>query len=64
MSSDREGTEWEQGWGGHESHQLERLSRMPLPEKLQWLEEAHHLILHLSGAPAPAPRAPDDRRVT
>ena len=65
MSSDRERTEWEQGWGGHETQQLERLSRVPLPEKLRWLEEAHHLVLHLSGAaPAPTPRAPDDRRVT
>ena len=35
MSSDRERTEWEQGWGGHETQQLERLSRAPLPEK--WL---------------------------
>ena len=65
MSSDRERIGWEQGWGGHETQQLERLSRMPLPEKLRWLEEAHHLVLHLLGAaPAPAPRAPDDRRVT
>src|SRR6185295_18654294 len=66
MSSDRERTGWERGWGGHERQQLERLSRMPLPEKLRWLEEAHHLVLHLSGAakPAPAPRATDDRRVT
>ena len=65
MSSDHGRTEWEQGWAGHERQQLERLSRMPLPEKLQWLEEAHHLVLHLSAAaPIPAPRAPDDRRVT
>ena len=68
MSSERERTQWEQGWGGwggHETQQLERLSRVPLPEKLRWLEEAHHLVLHLSGAAqVPAPRAPDDRRVT
>jgi len=65
MSSDRERTEWEQGWSGHDTRQLERLSRVPLPEKLRCLEEAHHLVLHLSGAAAaPAERAPDDRRVT
>lgn len=63
MSSDHGRTAWEQGWGGHESQQLERLSKMPLPEKLQWLEDAHHLVLHLSGAVA-APRDPDDRRAT
>jgi hypothetical protein len=63
MSSDLERTEWEQGWGGHETQQLERLSRVPLSEKLRWLEQAHHLMLHLSGAPAPGPRVPDDRRV-
>lgn len=63
MSSDRERTGWEHGWGGHEAQQLERLSRLPLPEKLRWLEEAHHLVLHLSGAaPTPASRAPDDPR--
>ncbi len=65
MSSNRERTEWEQGWDGHETQQLERLSKVPLSEKLQWLEEAHHLVLHLSGAaPAPAPHAPDDRHGT
>jgi hypothetical protein len=64
MSSDRERTEWEQGWGGHDTQQFERLSRVPLPEKLRWLEEAHHLVLHLSGTAAPAPSVPDDRRVT
>ena len=48
MSSGREPGIWEQGWDGHETHQRERLSRLPLSEKLRWLEEAHHLVLHLS----------------
>jgi hypothetical protein len=64
MSSDPRSV-WEQGWGGHASQQLERLSRFPLSEKLQWLEEAHHLVLHLTrAAPVPAAPADDDRRVT
>ena len=50
--------------GGHDTQQLERPSKVPCP-KSYVAEEAHHLVLHLSGAaPAPAPRAPDDRRVT
>ena len=65
MSSDPERTEWEQGWRGHEAQQFQRLSRAPLPEKLRWLEEAHHLVLHLSSASPLSPtRAPDDPRVT
>jgi hypothetical protein len=61
MSSEQEGAVWEQGWNGHETQQRERLSRLPLIEKLQWLEEAHHLVLHLSSAvsPATAPAAHD-----
>jgi hypothetical protein len=62
MSSGHERTDWEQGWDGHEAQQLERLSRQPLTEKLRWLEEAHHLVLHLSRATAtPVGRAPDVR---
>ena len=65
MSSGDERPGWEQGWEGHETQQLERLSRLPLSDKLRWLEEAHHLVLHLSGAaPTPATPGPDDRRVT
>lgn len=50
MSSGPERTEWEQGWGGHEAQQRQRLSKLPLTETLRWLEEAHHLVLHLAGA--------------
>jgi len=55
MSNDQVRTLWERGWEGHEQHQRERLSSLPLSERLRWLEEAHHLILHLSSvAPTPA----------
>ncbi len=43
-----EGTCWEQGWEGHEYRQLRRLSRLSLPEKLAWLEEAQRLAHHLA----------------
>jgi hypothetical protein len=65
MSSDDDRGAWERGWSGHERQQLVRLSRLPMSETLRWLEEAHHLVLHLSGAgTAPAAQAADDRRVT
>ena len=48
MSSGHEPAVWERGWDGHATHQRERLSRLPLSEKLRRLEEAHHLVLHLS----------------
>ena len=58
MSDGPERSEWEQGWSGHEIRQLQRRSRLPLIEALRWLEEAHHLVLHLSGA-ASARHEPD-----
>jgi hypothetical protein len=65
MSSDHERAVWGTGWDGHETHQRERLSRLPLSEKLRWLEEAHHLVLHLSSvAPISAAPADDDEGVT
>lgn len=54
MSSGHESEVWEQGWDGHEARQRERLSRLPLLEKLRWLEEAHQLVLHLSGVAPPS----------
>ena len=48
MSNGPESSEWEQGWSGHEVQQLRRRSRLPLIEALRWLEDAHHLVLHLS----------------
>ena len=38
---------WERGWRDHEQRQLERLAKLPLSEKLAWLEEAHRLVGHL-----------------
>ena len=40
---------WERGWDGHDREQLIRLARLPLPQKLQWLEEAHRLVRQLNG---------------
>ncbi|MDR0842679.1 MAG: hypothetical protein LBP68_04580 [Acidobacteriota bacterium] len=39
---------WERGWSGHEDAQLLRLARLPLSEKLAWLEEMHHLVNRLA----------------
>lgn len=49
---------WEEGWEGHERQQRERLSRLSFAEALQWLEEAHRLVLHMSSA---TPVSPDRR---
>ena len=38
---------WESGWEGHAEAQRARIARLPLREKLRWLEEAQHLLLHL-----------------
>jgi hypothetical protein len=49
-------TGWERSWKGHQAAQLRRLARLPLAEKLTWLEEAHVLARHLSnGTPDRAP---------
>ena len=39
--------EWERGWDAHESAQRRRLARLPLAEKLQWLEEAQRVLEHM-----------------
>lgn len=51
---------WERGWEGHERAQRRRMARLPLWEKLAWLEEAERLVRHLRGRPAPetGPPAP------
>ena len=49
---------WEPGWDGHLAAQRLRLARLPLAEKLQWLEEAQRLARRLTGdASRPAPAA-------
>lgn len=45
----REGQGWESGWAGHAEAQRRRLARLPLPEKLRWLEEAQRIIRSLRG---------------
>jgi len=39
---------WESGWDGHDGAQKRRLARLPLAEKLRWLEDAHRLVGHLT----------------
>lgn len=48
MTSPHDTAIWERGWEGHELAQLRRLARLPLSEKLQWLDEAHGLMRYLS----------------
>jgi hypothetical protein len=44
---------WERGWEGHELAQRRRMARLTLAEKLEWLESAQRMILHLRrGAPS------------
>jgi hypothetical protein len=52
--------EWERGWDGHSQAQRRRLARMPLVEKLAWLEEAHRLIRHLERSRAAREGAPPE----
>jgi hypothetical protein len=47
MSESDQNALWEKGWDGHQQQQLERLAGLPLADKLQWLEEAHHLVQRL-----------------
>ncbi len=41
-------TLWEKGWDGHEQAQLLRFARLPLAEKLEWLEQAQRLAQQLN----------------
>ena len=41
---------WEHGWEDHEQKQLERLAKLSFAEKLDWLEEAHRLVLQIQAA--------------
>lgn len=43
---------WERGWDGHERAQRLRIARLPLWEKLAWLEEAERVVRHLQKRPA------------
>lgn len=44
---------WERGWEGHMLAQQRRLARLPLWEKLAWLEEAQRFAEQLSKASSP-----------
>ena len=62
MSEDvRDEREWERGWEGHERAQRRRMARLTLAEKLEWLESAQRLVLHLRGG-APQGEEPDPNR--
>ena len=39
---------WEVGWDGHARAQRRRMARLTFSQKLDWLEEAHELVLHLA----------------
>ena len=39
---------WDRGWEGHEREQLRRLAELPHADKLKWLEDAQHVVRHLS----------------
>ena len=49
----RDPQSWESGWRGHADAQRARIARLPLTEKLRWLEEAQYLLVHLRRGPAP-----------
>lgn len=40
-------------WESHKQAQLRRMAKLPLADKLQWLEEAHLMVLHLQGKALP-----------
>jgi len=59
----RDERQWERGFEGHALAQRRRMARLTLAEKLEWLESAQRLVLHLGrgrrdggGAPPNAPR--------
>jgi len=39
--------EWERGWEGHDRAQRQRIARLSLIEKLEWLESAQRVLRHL-----------------
>jgi hypothetical protein len=39
---------WARGWEAHELAQLRRLAKLSFSEKLDWLEQAHRIVLHMS----------------
>ena len=41
---------WEAGFEGHAEAQMRRLGRLPLSERLAWLEEAQRLAARIAAA--------------
>ncbi len=50
---------WAVGWEEHKRDQLRRLARLPLWQKLQWLEEMNRIIRHLRSQKTPEPPRPE-----
>ena len=55
--TERDERVWERGWDGHADAQRARLARLPLAEKIAWLEEAQVVLGHLT-QPTGETRAP------
>jgi hypothetical protein len=51
--------EWEEGWEGHADAQARRMAALSLAEKLDWLEDAHALVLHMQSRSGGATRVND-----
>lgn len=58
MSSSTSEKSWEQGWDGHDQAQFLRFARLPLPQKLEWLEQAQTIAEHLAKTRPAAERKP------
>ena len=41
---------WERGWDGHREAQLRRMARLPLRDRIRWLEQAQKLVSRLQKA--------------
>lgn len=39
---------WDRGWDEHKIRQMVRLSRLTMPQKLEWLEEMQRLLEKVS----------------
>ena len=62
-SDPRDERQWERGWDGHALAQRRRMARLTLAEKLEWLESAQRLVLHMrGGAPGRRAESPDTPR--
>lgn len=40
--------DWDRGWDEHKLRQMQRLAQMPLAKKLEWLEQALHVVISLA----------------